>query len=260
MIDLHVHVLAGVDDGPATLEEAVALVAAARASGTTTMVATSHVSDRHPNTPQVLADARGALAAELGREDAGVAIAPGAEIALERLPRLSDADLDALALGGGAYLLIESPLEPSVGDVEGPLLGLLERGRRVVLAHPERSPVFQRDPDLLATLMARGVYMSLTASSFTGRFGRTVKRFSEQMLAEGLVHDVASDGHDLDSRGPDMTAGLERVAAAAGRAYVPWLTDVVPAAILAGEPVPAAPARPRPRSGLRRLIPSRSGP
>lgn len=260
MIDLHAHVLPGVDDGPDTLEDAVALVAAAGEAGTRRIAATSHVSYDYPNDPEPLAAARAELEAALERTGVSVAIAAGAEIAIEQLPRLSASDLDALALGGGAYLLIESPLEPSVGEVEGPLLELIASGRRIVLAHPERSPLFQRDPDLLGHLTARGVYTSLTAGSFTGRFGKTVRRFSERLLDDGLVHNVASDGHNLDSRSPDMTEGLEAIAAAAGAAQVRWLTEVVPGAILAGKPVPAPPPRePRPR-GLRRLIPGRSGP
>jgi protein-tyrosine phosphatase len=260
VIDLHVHVLPAVDDGPATLDDAVALVAAASQAGTRVMAATSHVSGEHPNGPARLAAARAELEAALAGAGVGVTIAAGAEIAIERLPGLSDADLDALSLGGGPYLLVESPLEPSVGDIEGPLLDLLDRGRRIVLAHPERSPVFQRDPRLLGSLSARGAYTSVTAASFTGRFGKTVRRFTERLLEEGLVHNVASDGHDLRSRSPVMTEGLERVTQAAGAARTRWFTEVVPEAILAGAPVPAPPrqqARPR---GMRRLIAARRGP
>ena len=260
MIDLHVHVLPGVDDGPATLEEAVALVAAAAQAGTRTMAATSHVSGEYPNDPARLEAARAELEAGLARAGVEVEIAAGAEIAIDRLPALSDAELDALALGGGPYLLVESPLEPSVGDVEGPLLELLDGGRRIVLAHPERSPLFQRDPRLLGTLTARGAYASVTASSFTGRFGKTVRRFSERLLDEGLVHNVASDGHDLRSRSPVMTDGLARVAQAAGPARVGWLTEVVPEALLAGAPVPAPPPQRAAPRGVRRLIAARRGP
>jgi protein-tyrosine phosphatase len=260
VIDLHVHVLPGVDDGPERVEDAVALVAAAAAAGTRRMAATSHVSDRYPNRSAELAAARMELEAALASAGVGVAIACGAEIALPQLAQLPEPELDALALGGGAYLLVESPLEPSVGDVEGPLLELLAAGRRIVLAHPERSPAFQRDPRLLGALSARGVYTSVTAAAFTGRFGKTVRRFAERMLAEGLVHNVASDGHDLRSRSPVMAEGLEAVTAAAGAAHARWLTEVVPAAILDGRAVPAPPPRTAARRGLRRLIPSRGGP
>jgi protein-tyrosine phosphatase len=255
LIDLHVHALAGIDDGPPTLDAAVALARAAAAGGTATLMATPHVSDRYPNTPDSIAKAAIALRARLESERVGVSLITGAEIAIERLATFDDAALDALALGSGPYLLIESPLRASAGDLEPPLTRLLAAGRRVVLAHPERSPAFHREPQLLARLAGSGVLTSVTASALTGRFGKTARRFAERMLDEGLIHNLASDAHDATSRPPALAPGLALVAAAAGHSLPEWLTRTVPQAILDGDPIPAPPPRtPTRRPVLRRLL------
>jgi protein-tyrosine phosphatase len=255
LIDLHVHALAGIDDGPPTLDSAVSLAVAAAEDGTGTLVATPHVSDRYPNTPESIATAAAALRTRLEAERVGVSVLTGAEIAIERLATLDDAALDALTLGAGPYLLIESPLRSSAGDVEGPLTRLLAAGRRVVLAHPERSPAFHRDPQLLGQLVGSGVLTSVTAAAITGAFGKTVRRFSEGMHDEGLIHNLASDAHDVGTRPPTLTEALAQIAKASGEAWEEWLVEIVPEAVLGGHPIPAAPRRPvPPRHRLRRLL------
>ena len=138
---------------------------------------------------------------------------PGGEIAIWRLVDLDDAALRALALAGGPYLLVESPFSPVVGDFEPMVLDLHARGHRVLLAHPERCPAFQRDPERLERLAGAGVLVQLTAGSMAGAFGTTVRRFTAALLREGLVHVVASDAHDAVRRPPglrDGFAALER--------------------------------------------------
>jgi protein-tyrosine phosphatase len=253
VIDLHVHVLPGIDDGPADDGGALALARAATAQGTRTVVATPHVNLVHPNRSRGIADGVAKVNAAIAAAGFALDVRTGAEIAIEALPDLDDDELRALALGRGPYLLVESPLSPSAGDVEPAVRGLLERGHRVVLAHPERSPGFQRRPESLGRLVARGVLCSITAGALTGDFGRAVRSFTTQLLADGLVHDVASDAHDAVRRGPGLHGALELIGdERLGR----WLVEEVPAAVLEGAPVPAAPMRSgdRPRSRLRRLL------
>ena len=126
-----------------------------------------------------------------------------------------------------------------------------------MLAHPERSPLLQKDPELLRRFVESGMVTSVTAGAFLGRFGSTVKRFALWMLEEDLVHNVASDAHNADRRPPGL-----REALAAGEAELPgfaeraeWLTLSVPRAILDGGPIPPAPGpvpAPRRRRGLLR--------
>jgi protein-tyrosine phosphatase len=119
------------------------------------------------------------------------------------------------------------------------VLGLQDRGHRVLLAHPERCPAIHRDPALLRSLVAAGVLTSVTAGSLVGRFGEQVRRFSLALFEEGLVHSVASDAHDHANRAPGMAREIERAGLGELRE---WLTESVPAAILEGAAI--IPARP----------------
>lgn len=247
MIDLHCHVIPGVDDGPATLEDSVRLARVAAAEGTRVLVATSHVSHRYPNTSERIRDGVERVNGALREEEIAVEVVPGAEVALDILGRLDREELGRLALGGaGPSLLLEAPLGAVGGELEDAVRELQRAGFGVVLAHPERCPSFHRDSDRLRALVATGVLCSLTASSFTGRFGRPVEALSRRLLADGLVHNVASDAHGPESRPPALRSTLDAAAARIPGlgALVPWLTEGAPGAILAGDPLPPAPSAP----------------
>jgi protein-tyrosine phosphatase len=255
-IDLHCHLLPGVDDGAQDMQTAVAMARAARAAGVGTIVATPHADATFAvgsaRRDAVLAELREALA----REGVDVEALPGAEIAISRFLELDDAERDALRLGGGPCWLLESPLEVSAGPFDDHVSELLQSGVRIVMAHPERCPSFIRDPDRLARLVAQGVLTSVTAGALGGRFGETVRGFACDMLRRGLVHSVASDAHNVVGRPPGLRADLEAIGLGD---LVAQLTEVAPAAILAGRrPEPAEPppgwSPPRRGGALRRLL------
>jgi len=256
MIDLHCHVLPGIDDGPATLEDSLALARAAAAAGIATIVATPHVSRHHRNDAATIAARVDEVRTRFAADGLALEVRPGAEIAMTTADEFDPDELRRLSLGGGPWLLVECPFSPLATGVDIFLLGLQSRGHRIVLAHPERSPVFQRDRELLPALVRAGVLASITAGSLVGSFGGTVKRFAHDLVRDGLVHNVASDAHDVVARPPSIRAELER---AGFGALTEWLTEAVPAAILTGEeqipPRPAAAVNPGGRtrsSWLRR--------
>jgi protein-tyrosine phosphatase len=241
LIDLHCHVLPGIDDGPASLEDSVALARAAAAGGTTTIVATPHVSWSTPNEAATIARLVQELNARLEHEGLHLRVRPGAEVAITRAVDLSADELSGLSLGGGPWVLIEPPFSPIAAGLEGLLERLRRDGQQIVIAHPERCPGFHRDPDSLARLVEAGALTSITASSLGGRFGREVRRFAHQLVERGLVHNVASDAHDAVSRPPALADELRR----SGHEWLAgWAAEEVPAAILAGEPIPPRPERP----------------
>jgi protein-tyrosine phosphatase len=239
MIDLHCHVLPGIDDGPATIEQSLALARAASRNGTQTIVATPHVSLQYPNSAETIVRLVYEVNARLLAEGVGVEVCRGAEIALTQIADVQIEDLKRLALGRGPWLLIEPPFVAAAYGLDATIGALQMKGHRVVLAHPERCPSFHRDPRMLATLVSSGVLTSVTAGSLVGRFGAHVRRFAMKMVAESIVHNVASDAHDTTRRAPSIAceladAGMTRLSE--------WVTHDVPAAILEGTEIPGPPA------------------
>jgi len=259
MIDLHCHVLPGVDDGPATMPETIELVRGAAADGIGTIVATPHVDNLHrPVASAYIRAAAREVQARLDRAGVGVAIETGAEVAFTRAMELDDDELAALTLGRRGWLLLECPLAVTAtpGFMSAARL-LARRGHRILLAHPERCPLFLRTPGELDYLVAEGMLAQVTAGSLEGRFGRTVRDLALHLVARGTAHVVASDGHDK-GRPAKIGAYLER--APVPSALADWLTHDVPAALLSGREPPPRPRTPSgpTRRRLSRLMSRRS--
>jgi len=252
MIDLHFHCLPGIDDGPRTWNDAVALCREAAAQGTTAVVATPHVL-RDPwinEDPSV----RDALVAELNLRLRGEPIVlAGCEYfyssrAAELVERGGAGPLRGL--NRGRYLLLEfsASVPPSAESVFHELLLL---GAVPVIAHPERNAIFVRDPERLASLIARGAIAQLTAGSLLGDFGSGAEAACEEFLRRGLVHVVASDAHSLEQRPPRLADARALVRRRLGDQAAAELFEINPAAVAGSEPLPAqavAPARARGRA------------
>ena len=249
MIDLHAHILPGLDDGPPTTDAALELARVAVAAGTRAIATTSHLGYLYHVTPDHIARARAALAVRLADEGIELELLAGGEIAPDRLPDLDDEALRAVALGGGPYVLFECPFSPVGAGMEMMVADLQQRGFAVLLAHPERSPSFQRDLGLLTRLVERGALAQITTGSLAGRFGETVRGAALEMLQQGLAHVLASDTHDPVHRGPDLRAAGDVL----DEAQHQWMTAAAPAAIVAGRPLPERPPLPRARGMRARL-------
>ena len=214
------------------------------AAGTRTIVATPHVNLVYDVSPEEIEVAVAELNVELARREIGLNVLAGAEVAHWRLADLDDATLARLRLGDGPYLLVECPITSVLGPFEDLAFGLQVRGFGIVLAHPERSLSFQKDPGLVARLVRSGMLTSVTAASLAGQFGRPVTKFADQLFRDGLVHGLASDAHDHQGRPPDMLDAFLRAERRLPglRAQADWLTRTAPAAILAGEALAPRPA------------------
>lgn len=244
MIDLHCHLLPGVDDGPATLDDALALARAAVADGIGATVVTPHVSWKYRNEATAIEDGVAALEAQLAAHGVPLTLVPGAELAMTYVAEVELEALQRLTLGSSSCVLLEPPFAPVATGLDRLSTELMAHGYRVLIAHPERCPALHRDPSMVAKLVHEGALTSLTASSLSGRFGGKVRRFALQLLDEGLAHNVASDAHDDRGRPPRISRDL---AAAKLEHLREWTTELVPRAILRDEPIP-----PRPREPLRR--------
>jgi protein-tyrosine phosphatase len=248
VIDLHTHVLPGLDDGPRTLAGSVAVAEVAAQAGTRTLVATPHL---RADYPAVRVDELAGRVRELTEHLRGlglpVEVLPGAEVDLLAAAALSDDELTLATLGGnGSDLLVETPYGPLPVDFADHLLGLARRGFRLTLAHPERSPTVQARPEIVGSLVDRGVLVQLTARNLAGR-GATA-RAAGVLLERGWAHVIASDAHALDRRPPDLGAcvrqALDAFPHAAGE--IEWMVTAAPRAIIDGGPLGERPAR-RPR-------------
>lgn len=244
MIDLHSHVLPGLDDGARDVDEAAAMCRAAAADGIEVLAATPHVRFDHPTTPEAMETALASLAAQVGSL---IRLVPGGEVDLRELDRPL-AELKRFALAGNPrYLLVETPYVGWPLDLEERLYRLRLSGIITVLAHPERNADVQRHPDRLASLVARGSLVQLTAASVDGRSGDPARRCARELLDLHLAHLLASDAHAPELR----EVGLAAAARALGNdALARWLTDGVPRAIVDDQPIPLRPTRRR-RLGRR---------
>jgi protein-tyrosine phosphatase len=256
MIDLHIHILHDLDDGPADLEASVGVARAAVADGVTTVVATPHIRADYPFPLERIEERASELRAALVEHDIPVQLLTGGELSLANAGEMSDDELRLVSLGGSTHLLVESPYGPATDMLERMIFDIQARGFQPVLAHPERSPSFQDDVDRLATMVERGVLCSITAASMAGDFGRTPRRAAIAMLRRGLVHDVASDAHSAVGRPPGLLRGFSALEGEVPgiREARGWYTDSAPAAMLVDQPLPPRPLLGKPGRTISRLL------
>jgi protein-tyrosine phosphatase len=255
VIDLHTHLLHGLDDGPSSLDGSLDLARAALAGGTQVITATPHI-DLHYGVSEDLIRARVyEIRSALADEGLPIKVALGGEIALDAAMERGPRDLAPFVLGDGRWLLLECPFTFAVPFLEKVVFDLRAHGYGVLLAHPERAPALQQDLERVRALVAAGAMTQITAGSLAGAFGSTVAGFAKALVREGLAHVVASDAHDHERRPPDMRPGLD--ACGLAQAEREWLVRDVPAAVLAGREIPPAPAAPPERESLRQRLRAR---
>ena len=245
MIDLHSHILPGLDDGSRTVEDARALARRAAEDGVKAIAATPHVRSDYPTRPEDMEHGVARLREDFVEQGIDVEVLPGGEIDLVMLGSLDDDDLRRFSLArSGRYLLLEFPYSGWPSGLEETVYGLGLRGFLAILAHPERNREVQSGPSRLAEAVRVGALVQLTAASLDGRIGRSSQRAAERLLDAGLAHVLASDAHTPDIREAGLGAAAEAVGDDRLAAY---LTAAAPAAIVAGEPVPEPPRKARRR-------------
>jgi protein-tyrosine phosphatase len=250
MIDLHSHILPGLDDGAETIESSLEIARAALADGIAAMAATPHVRDDYPTSAAAMESALAEVRAALAAEGVRLEVLPGGEIALDYLPSLDDDALRRFGLGGNPrYLLIETPYLGWPLGIEETLFKLRLRGFEIVLAHPERNADVQENPSRIESLVEAGILVQVTAASLDGRLGPPPRKTAEHLLKLGHVHMLASDAHEPDLR----AGGLASASHAVGDDVLArWLTQDVPAAIVSGRPIPPRPEKSSRRRGFFR--------
>ena len=251
MLDLHLHILPGVDDGATTLAASVELARAVVADGVELAAATPHVRDDYPTRPDQMERLVREVRSALAEAEVPLDVRPGAEIALEWLPALAFEELRRFALAGNPeYLLVEFPFVGWPLALGGHVAALRARGVVPVLAHPERNRDVREAPERLRPLVENGALVQLTAASVDGRLGPTTRAAAFDLLDRRLAHVLASDAHGPEIRG----AGMSNAVRALGDEELGrWLTVDMPAAMVAGRPLPPRPTRRRRERWLARL-------
>jgi protein-tyrosine phosphatase len=259
MIDLHSHILYGLDDGPATLDESVEMCRIGYRDGIRTIVATPHMLNgvyrnnratilsrtRELNTALSKSEIRSSLPhhsairtshSEPQTPNSELLILPGADVHLgeDLLGPLKQKRLMTVG-NGGRYLLIEFPSQGIPYMVESILFRLIAHGIIPIITHPERNPEVGRKPARYYEMIRMGCLGQVTAMSLTGGFGPEVKRLAEELLIRRLVHLIASDAHSIDTRPPILTPAVRAASKRVGTEEAGRMVTEYPQAILEGK-------------------------
>ena len=244
LIDLHCHILPGLDDGPETLEQSVAMLRVAAAAGTSDLVASPHANFEFPFDPDTVCRKIQELAAAAATP---VRLHRGCDFHLQY-----DNIQDALAnpskytIDGGPYLLVEFSELLIVRSTDEVFERFRQAGIVPIITHPERNFLLHRRSARLRSWVEAGCLVQVTAQSLLGRFGPEARRAAHRLVEQGLVHVVASDAHDAEDRPPRLDLAHQRLSRKYGQGWADLLCRVNPAAVLAGQPLPEQPPPPRP--------------
>lgn len=247
MIDLHCHILPGIDDGPGGMDESLSMARIALQDGIHTIAATPHsLNGLYLNTLDEITLAVAHLSTALAENGLVLRVVVGSDVHLcpNLVERISKGD--AVTLNNGRkYLLLELPPQTLPAGLKEEIFALKIQGITPIITHPERHPVIQHDLDALAGMISLGALAQVTAMSVTGEFGGLVMACAEAMVERRLIHIVASDAHSADGRPPLLSRAVEAVEEILGsREEAERMVVGVPAAILAGDPVDVpAPAK-----------------
>ncbi len=250
-VDIHSHLLPGIDDGPETLEGSLAMARAAAAAGTAVLAATPHLHTGFPNVHiEEVGERTQQMQAAIDEAGIELQVVPAAETSLLWAIEASDEHLRLATYGQrGADLLVETPDDVSM--IEQLLYQVRVRGVRVTLAHPERSETFQRQPGRLARLHEQGILLQVNASALL-RARSPGQKLIEHLVRNELADVMASDGHRATEWRPvdALADGAAALSALVGATRAQWMVDEAPGAIVTGQPLPPAPEIERPRRGL----------
>lgn len=250
MVDVHCHILPGLDDGPDSIEESLAMAEAAISDGITHVVATPHCNSEYPFDYAYVQRLRDRLQSEVGDR---LKLATGCDFHLnpENLNALR-ADASQFCINQRDYLLVEFneiSIPPSMDDT---LHNLQLQGLRPVITHPERNAILRRQPERLTKWVRLGCVVQVTAGSITGTFGPRAQEDSMCWIAKGIVHIVASDAHNTKRRPLRLQPAYRAVSEQFGAIKAQALFVDNPLAAFEGRDLPYIPEIPDEKVSPRR--------
>ncbi len=238
MIDLHCHILPGLDDGPQTMEESIRMCRIAYQDGIRTIVATPHtLNGVYQNGRSTILTRVEELCSELRTQNSELPlkILPGSDVHLCETTLQQVDQGEAITIGdGGKYIMIEFPSQAIPYQAERVLFQLLGRGLIPIISHPERNLEIWKRPGRYYEIIKMGCLGQVTAMSLTGEFGPKVRQWAEKLLKSWLVHFIASDAHSGNGRPPILSAAVKAAAKIVGKKEAKKLVTEYPKAILEG--------------------------
>lgn len=239
-VDIHCHLLPGLDDGARNWEDSLAMARIAEEEGVRTVIATPHQLGAYGhNTSDAIREQVAALQNRLDGLGIELRILPGADVRIEEglIEHLQSGSV--LSLGDyRRHVLLELPHELYM-PLESLVEALSAVGMTGVLSHPERNRGLLDQPKVVPQLIEMGLLMQVTAESLTGTFGRSVQAFTEHLIQKRWVHMISTDAHGPRRRPPKLRKAFNQVVATAGRKTATDLFCCNPAQVAAGEPVVA---------------------
>ena len=239
MIDIHHHLLWGMDDGASSIETSVAMARIAAADGITHVVCSPHANGQYEYTPDKIAAKIGELQSILDAEGIALNLGRGCDFHLS-YENIQDAKIDPTkySINGLGYLLVEIPDYGVPRGLAEIFYQLQLSGMTPILTHPERNPTLQADQQRLAEWLRAGVLIQVTAGSVLGDMGKRAERMAHQLLEKRWVHFLATDAHNTTSRPPKMREAMDVVAQKYGPDYAHLLCVTNPLAVFSGGPLP----------------------
>jgi protein-tyrosine phosphatase len=233
MIDIHSHILPGLDDGARTIDESVEMLRLAADSGTTDIVATPHANAQFSFDHERVKESFQDLAE---RSKSFISLHLGCDFHLS-YENVSDALVNPTkyTINNKQYLMVELPDLVALPIVRQAVRQFISAGLIPVITHPERNLSFQRKIDELAHWIEDGCLVQVTGQSFLGRFGSTAKDIADKLMAAGLIHFVASDAHDCSDRPPDLSKAYNYISSRYGAERADSVCTYNPACVIAGE-------------------------
>jgi protein-tyrosine phosphatase len=237
MIDLHSHILPGIDDGAPDLETSLEMARLWVADGVSILACTPHIlPGLYHNSGPGIREAVHQLQGALDENNIPLTLVTGADnhVIPEFVAGLRSGHL--LSLADTRYVLVEPPHHTAPPRLEDLIFSIMAGGYTPILTHPERLTWIKTHYDTIRRLAHRGVWMQITAGSLTGSFGRAPKYWGERMLAEGMVHIIATDAHDLSRRPPILSQGYRCAEGIVGATEAGRLVYDRPLAVLQNQP------------------------
>jgi protein-tyrosine phosphatase len=236
VIDLHCHLLPGIDDGAADLSVSLQMARAFVEQGVTVVACTPHIlPGLYHNSGPAIRQATDDLQAVLNDEGIRLRVVPGADAHMTPDFVAGLRSGRVLSLADSRYVLVEPPHHTAPPQLEDFFFNLVVAGYVPILTHPERLSWVPSRYETIKRLVQAGVLMQVTCGSLSGAFGRNPLYWANRMLDEGLVHILASDAHDAERRRPDLAAGFELAAKRVGPKEAQNLVLTRPAGILGNQ-------------------------